>query len=105
MSNETTVTFNGHNFARTKKVFLSGSFKGYYRRSKNGVLLMDENKLPVAFVVTSGTAFVVTASKQPKGIFYMHGTTKSTKKFLGIESMDLAANRECCDEFKKSLAA
>lgn len=90
------ITVNGKKFAKTAKDFASshtdssGPCIGFYRKRGNGVLLMDEQQNPVAFVVNNrhGEQFFVTASNDADGrTWFMFSTTHATEEFLGLTGL------------------
>lgn len=99
------ITFNGKKFAKTDKEFAASLFDkdgtayGYYKATKAGVLLMNAQRVPVAFLrKDNGYNFIVTASAGDSGkVRYMFSTTEGTEKALGIVGYSRRAVREQCD--------
>lgn len=97
------LMFNGKKFARTSTAFVSSLFDptgtcvGFFRLQGNGVLLMDHQENPVAYIVNHQyrERFIVTAFKDPTGrTAYMHGTTSVTDRFLGLDQLSYSQKGE-----------
>lgn len=99
------ITFNGKRFAKTDREFTASLFDkggtayGYYKATKAGVLLMDAQRVPVAFIrADNGDNFIVTASPIEGGkVRYMFSTTEGTEQVLGLVGYSRRAVREQCD--------
>jgi hypothetical protein len=87
------ITINGKQYAKNDKEFTdtlfnsTGTTHGYYKKRKNGVLLMDMQKQPFAFVVVNkygDQPFVVSCYNTPDGIRYMFGASLATEQTLGL---------------------
>lgn len=86
------ITISGKKYARTDAEFTAslfnpgGTCSGFYKPRKNGVLLMDMQKEPFAFVVNNKykEVFFVSARAEGNKIRYFHSTTSADEATLGI---------------------
>jgi hypothetical protein len=94
--------FNQKKFVKTKQE-MTDETMGFYRKRKNGVLLMDLAKEPLAFIVNNQyrERFIVTACRFNKQIRFMFSTDEPTEKLLGINGVSLV---EQSTLIEKSLA-
>lgn len=106
------INFNGMSFAKTEKEFAQALVdnqtpSGYYRARKHGVLLMDVQKLPVAFLKFSGCGgFVVTASRQSDNkIWYSFSTTATTEQLLQLTDLSRSAISDQVESVQDQLSA
>jgi hypothetical protein len=97
------ITFNGKRFAKTVSEFnstlfdTSGTASGFYRVTTKGVMLLDLQKQPMAFILRdAGTAFIVSASKHNGRTWYSFSTTAPTERYLGIRDMTCSEVRHLC---------
>ena len=90
------LIFNGKKYARNNDEFTSslfdagGTCNGFYKRIRGGIQLFDMQRQIAAFIVDKPNArrFVVTAHRTENGrTRYMHATTMSTEKWLGIDAL------------------
>ena len=97
------ITINGKLYAANDKEFISTLFQtggtayGYYKVKKNGILLMDMQKIPFAFVVNNkhGEQFFVSCIKQEDGrIRYFYSTTGRDETILGLDKLGYMAGLE-----------
>lgn len=88
------ITVGGKKYAKNDKEFTDSLFtkqtcSGYYKRMKNGVLLMDMQKEPFGFikVENSVTVYAVSAHRTAKGVRYMAGLCSSDSERLGLDGI------------------
>ena len=95
---------NSLKFARTKKEYEQGGFAGYYRVLKNGVQLLDENRVLFAYLVRNRWNEVIwgTASLFNGRAFYMHAFTHDAQRKLGVKDMPYGQE---CEAFRSALIA
>ncbi len=63
---------------------------GFYRLRKGGVLLLDKNRVPFAFLVNNryGERFFVSAHRIQDGrIRFMYALTEAAERLLGIDKL------------------
>lgn len=112
---------NGKKFAKNKAEVVQTLFErgttavGYYRENKPGILLMDLNRNPVAFIriATSheciyNEVFAVTATKdeETRAIRYLcGGLTEAGEKFLGLDGMGYGESRDVIEHSVKMFHA
>lgn len=108
------LTINGKQYAASDKEFTASLFKpngtayGYYKARKNGVLLMDMQKEPFAFVVNNrhGEQFFVSCLKREDGrIVYFHSTTERANQVLGLDKLGYMAGIELAQHVIKQVQA
>ena len=97
------ITINGKKYAKNDSEFADtlftqgGTAVGYYKKRKNGVLLLDMQKRPFAFVVVNkygDEPFIVSCSQTDEGIRYMYSTTLADEITLGMpQPCDYRATR------------
>ena len=105
----TMLTFANKHYAKNDKEMIEslftprGTCSGFYKKRKNGWLLMNLQKEPIAFVVSNAIQghFVVTASIQLGNLRFMHSTCSITEKLLGIDGMSYAATIEACRQCRE----
>lgn len=87
------ININGKKYAKNDSEFTStlfdndGTASGYYKKRSNGVLLMDIQKRPFAFVVVNkygDEPFLVSCSQTEEGIRYMFGLSSLDEKMLSM---------------------
>lgn len=85
----TTQTFHYNNFTFVRdEEHQTHDTHGFFREESNGILLLDLEQEPIAFVCTmERPAFTVTAYATNSRVRYMFSTTAKTEKFLGIEGL------------------
>jgi len=76
------IILNGNKFAKNDKEFTSSLFMwagtcvGYYKKTKNGIQLLDMQKNVIAFIVNGikrkESPFIVSATRTSKGIRYSY---------------------------------
>lgn len=100
------ITVCGRKYASDEAAFVGtlfetgGTAAGYFKAMKRGVLLMDMQRKPVAFVVVGKDApYIVTAGgiaggKHEGRTFYMQGLSMLTERALGLPPGDYRAERE-----------
>lgn len=108
------LTFNGKRFAKNDAEFTGSLFQpggtccGYYKRLRNGIKLYDQQHQLQAFLVDNrhGERFVVTAYTFPGDgrDRFMHSTTTSTARWLGIEGLKYGDDRALIDAALASMA-
>ena len=87
------ITINGKKYAKDTKEFTnslfdpSGTCAGYYKRRKDGVLLMDMQKVPMVFIKVGASTFAVTAYTHEGKTRYMHGLTEKDTALLGLDKV------------------
>lgn len=90
------LTINGKQYAANDKEFTASLFNsggtayGFYKKRANGVLLMDMQKNPFAFVVNNrhNEQFFVSCLRLETGrIAYMHSTTAQAEEILGLDKL------------------
>ncbi|MCH8552933.1 MAG: hypothetical protein LAT62_13420 [Natronospirillum sp.] len=113
-------TFNRRTFVRNQReaaqvANTGGTVFGFYRKRKNGALLMDMDREPRAFFCTredtgAEVCFVVTASQTPQGARFSFGMTESTRQWLGMPDhrYDFRSHKvesSICEQARASLEA
>jgi len=89
------LIINGKQYAANDKEFTASLFNsggtayGFYKKRANGVLLMDMQKNPFAFVVNNrhNEQFFVSCGTHEGRIFYMHSTTAQAEEILGLDKL------------------
>lgn len=91
------LEFFGEKYAKNNKEFTESLFSsktcnGFYKKRKNGTLILNMQKEPVAYIVHNSKQgyFVVTATNTSEGVRYMYGTSEKTEMFLGISDVKLS---------------
>lgn len=107
------LTINGKQYAANDKEFTASLFNaggtayGYYKVKKNGILLMDMQKNPFAFVVNNkhNEQFFVSARKHEDGkIHYMYSTTAKDEAILGLDKLGYIAGIELAQHVIKQVS-
>lgn len=87
-----------------------GTCSGQYRTRKGGILLLDLQGKPFAFIADgskqkerSGNCWFVTASQDNGRTFYMQGLSERTEKALGIDGMSYSAQHDLAKATIKAL--
>ncbi len=96
------LTINGKQYAANDKEFTASLFNpngtayGFYKAKKNGILLMDMQKEPFAFVVNNrhNEQFFISCGKHDGRIFYLQSTTDRAEKILGLDSLGWIAKHK-----------
>ena len=107
------LTINGKQYAATDAEFTASLFNaggtayGYYKAKKTGVLLMDMQKMPFAFVVNNrhGEQFFVSARPEGNKIRYMFSTTAQDEATLGLDKLGYGAGIELAQAVIKQVQA
>ena len=87
------ITINGKKYAKNAKEFTnslfnpSGTCSGYYKRRKDGLLLLDMQKVPMVFIKVGSSTFAVTVYNHEGKTRYMHGLTEKDKALLGLDNV------------------
>jgi len=89
------ITINGKKYAKNDNEFTnsifdpSGTCSGYYRRRKDGVLLMDMQKVPFGFIKVESACVVyaVSAYQHNGKTRYMFGLTSCDSERLGLNNL------------------
>lgn len=106
------LTINGHKYAKNDREFAdtlfhkNGTAYGYYKKHKGGVLLMNMQKEPFAFIVNNkhNEQFFVSCRKTESGkIRYMFSTSSADDKFLGLDSLGYIAGIELAQDIIKQV--
>jgi hypothetical protein len=91
------LVINGQKYAPsasafTESLFTSGgTCAGQYRKHKGGILLLDLQGKPFAFVVANrqDAPWIVTAFRQEDGrTRYMYGMSEHTERLLGLHTAE-----------------
>ncbi len=101
-------TAAGVKFTNLKSEFNKGGFAGYVRKTKGGLLFMDANKEPQAFMSRNDGGFFVTAfASESEGgkTRYMFGLSDASARFLGYTSDFNAADRKAMTAVAKKICA
>ena len=104
------ITFSNKTYAKNDKemvdsLFTSGgTCAGFYKKRKNGFLILDLQKKPLAFIVSNPSQgyFVVNATENNGKIFYNYSTSEEVERILGIDNKPHSfIVKECqsCSEF------
>ena len=87
-----------------------GTCSGQYRTRKGGILLLNLQGKPFAFIAngrkqreSSGLCWFVTASSYDGRTFYMQGLAEYTERELGIESLSYSAQHDLASATIKAL--
>lgn len=107
------LTINGKQYAANDKEFTASLFNangtayGFYKAKKNGVLLMDMQKTPFAFVVNNrhNEQFFVSCGTREGRIFYLHSTTAKDEEILGLDKLGYIAGIELAQHVIKQVQA
>lgn len=101
-------TAPGVKFTNRKSEFDKGGYAGFLRKARGGVLFMDGNKEPQAFLSKNDGGFFVSAhaSKVDGGkTRYMFGLMESTARFLGYSSDFDASDSRAMNKVAKTVIA
>lgn len=101
-----TIVINGRKYAPSLSAFLetlfqtNGTASGEYRVLKGGILLLDLQQQPFAFVVNRGIGkWIVTATRDEKGrTVYMQGLSSLTANRLGMPENMLNASQKLAED-------
>lgn len=105
------ITFSNKTYAKNDKEMVNslftpgGTCAGFYKKLKNGFLILDLQKNPFAFIVSNKKQgyFVVNATKTKEGkLFYNYSTSEEVERILGIDNKPysfVAKECESCSEF------
>lgn len=98
------LNVNGRSFVPFGKP-AEGTIDGFYQRKPNGILLFDESRQPFVFVVANARQgyFFVSCSRHGKDIRYMHSTTSTDEKRLGLDTLGYAAGRALAESLPEQL--
>ena len=105
------LTFANKQYAKNDKEMVESLFTpggtcvGFYKKRKNGWLLLNLQKEPLAFVVANPKQgyFVVTAFEHVGKVRFMHSTCSITETLLGIDGMGYAATIEACRQCRENV--
>ena len=99
------IIINGNKFAKNDKEFTSslfmesGTCTGYYKKTRNGIQLLDMQKNVIAFIVNGirrkESPFIVSATRSQKGIRYSYSLSSNLEH--------LKCNNECLGNIVKKL--
>lgn len=95
-------TANGIKFTNRKQEFDKGGYAGYLRKTKQGILFMDADKLPQAYLTKNDGGFFVTAFKSEADggrTRYMYGLSTKSAEFIGYGE---AANGGICPQVRQA---
>lgn len=95
---------NGRKFARTKTEREPDTL-GYYAKRGRGILLMDLEKIPFAYIANDGRSqWFVTAGRDEDGrTRYMFGLDSLTEKRLGLDTVKYSGQRDVAREAIESV--
>ena len=96
------LTINGSDYAKNNKEFTEslfnpkGTCRGFYRKRKDGVLLMDMQRKPLIFIKQAGTTFAVSCGVCPISgkTHYMFSTTATDSELLGLDAVSYSKHSE-----------
>jgi hypothetical protein len=99
------ITINGRDYVKYGST-VGFCVAGYYKARKYGVLLMDSEGKPFAFVVNNrhNEQFFVSCVRLADGrIRYMHSTTAPDEEILGLDKLGYMAGIELAQKVIKQV--